>query len=165
MHRFHTIVVPVDFSDTSPDTLAATLELARGEHHRIHLIHVIQDVFHSLGVAEFAGVDWNEVQRGWLEEARQQLVGLAAVSNLDPETVTIDVPVGQPAAEIVRYANDHRADAIVLGSHGHGLVRRFMLGAVAERVLRQASCPVMLVPHRTLRLTPSEMKAASGVAS
>jgi hypothetical protein len=40
---------------------------------------------------------------------------------------------------------------VVLGSHGHGLVRRFLLGSVADKVVRQASCAVLIVPHRTLR--------------
>jgi hypothetical protein len=40
-----------------------------------------------------------------------------------------------------------------------------MIGSVADRVLRQATCPVMLVPHRTLRMTSFEVKAASGIES
>jgi nucleotide-binding universal stress UspA family protein len=76
--------------------------------------------------------------------------------HLDPARVTTAVAVGAPAAEIVRYAREHAADLIVLGSHGHGAFRRFMLGSVAERVIRQAGCPVMVVPHRTQRATASE---------
>ena len=56
-----------------------------------------------------------------------------------------------PANEIVRYAETHGADVIVLGSHGHGLVRRFLLGSVADKMVRQAPCAVLVVPHRTLR--------------
>ena len=165
MHAFHTIVVAVDFSDTSPDTLGAALELARRDQQRLHLVHVVQDVFRTGGAVDMPTVDWPEVQRNWIEDARRQLIQLAALCNLDPRTVTITVTVGQPAAEIVQYANDHAADVVVLGSHGHGAVRRFMLGSVADRVLRQASCPVMLVPHRTLRMTSFEVKAASGIES
>ena len=165
MHPFHTIVVAVDFSETSADTLGAALELAHSDQHRLHLVHVVQDVFRTGGTVEMPTVDWLEVQRSWIEDARRQLIQLAALCNLDPQTVTIAVTVGQPAAEIVQYANQHAADVVVLGSHGHGVVRRFMLGSVADRVLRQASCPVMLVPHRTLRLTSFEVKAASGIES
>ena len=59
--------------------------------------------------------------------------------------------VGAPAIEIVRYAEQHRADVVVLGSHGHGLVRRFLLGSVADKMVRQAPCAVLVVAHRTLR--------------
>lgn len=165
MHPFHTIVVAVDFSDTSTDTIDAALELARGQQHRVHLLHVVADVLRSPGITEAPGVDWAEVQRNWTEEARTRLVGLAAGSRLDPQRVTTAVVVGSAATEILRYATEHGAQVIVLGSHGHGVVRRFMLGSVADRVLRQATCPVMLVPHRSVRLTSFEVKAASGVES
>ena len=49
MHPFHTIVVAVDFSDTSTDTIDAALELARGQQHRVHLLHVVADVLRSPG--------------------------------------------------------------------------------------------------------------------
>jgi nucleotide-binding universal stress UspA family protein len=163
MHAFHTIVVAVDFSETSADTLDAAVELARGQQHRVHLLHVVNDVLRTLGVTEAPGVDWAEVQRKTIEQARDRLLELAAACKLDPQRVTIAVEVGAAAAEIVRYAAARDAQVIVLGSHGHGLVRRFMLGSVADRVLRQATCPVLLVPHRSLRLTTFEVKAASGV--
>ena len=165
MHPFKTIVVAVDFSETSTDTIDAALELARGQQDRVHLINVVADVFHSPGITEAPSVDWAEVQRNWIERARSQLAALAGSCKLDPQRVVTVVEVGSPAAEIVRYANQHAADAIVLGSHGHGLVRRFVLGSVADRVLRQSSCPVMLVPHRSLRMTSFEVMAASGVES
>ena len=165
MRHFHTIVVAVDFSDTSADTVDAALELARGQQDRVHLVHVVADVFRSMGLAEAPTVDWAEVQRKWIDQARSQLIDLAAGCRLDPQRITTAVEVGSPAAEILRYAQDHGAQVIVLGSHGQGIVKRFMLGSVADRVLRQATCPVMLVPHRSLRMTSFEVKAASGFDS
>jgi nucleotide-binding universal stress UspA family protein len=165
MTPLRTIVVAVDFSDTSTDTLDVALALIREGHGSLHLVHVVADVFHTPGLVKAPGIDWDELQANWIEEARRRLVTFAAGCNLDPQRVTTAIAVGPTAAEIVRYANDHAANAIVLGSHGHGIVRRFVLGAVADRVLRQANCPVMLVPHRTLRLTSFEIKAASGVES
>jgi nucleotide-binding universal stress UspA family protein len=165
MHPFHTIVVAVDFSDTSAGTLDAALELARGQQNRVHLLHVAADVFRSMGLTDAPTTDWAEVQRNQIDQARHQLIGVAAGCKLDPQRITTAVAVGSPAAEIVRYAQDHRASIIVLGSHGHGVVKRFMLGSVADRVLRQASCPVMLVPHRSLRMTSVAVETASVVES
>jgi len=163
MHPFHTIVVAVDFSETCTDTIDAALELARGQQARVHLVHVVPDVLRSPGVVEAPGVDWAEVQRNFTEEARTRLVDLAARCRCDPQRVTTSVIVGSPATEVLTYAAEHNAQVIVLGSHGHGIARRFMVGSVADKVLRQASCPVMLVPHRSLRMTSFEVKAASGV--
>ena len=165
MHPFHTIVVAVDFSEMSADTIDTAVELARGQQDRVHLVHVVADVFRSMGLTDSPSIDWPEVQRNWIDQARHQLIGVAAGCTLDPQRITTAVEVGSPAAEIVRYAHEHGAQVIVLGSHGHGTVRRFMLGSVADRVLRQASCPVMVVPHRSLRTTALELKAAAGIES
>jgi nucleotide-binding universal stress UspA family protein len=165
MHPFRTIVAAIDFSETSPDTLDAAIELAATNRHHLHLVHVVRDVVDTDGTMDVLTTDWDAVLRARIETARQQLVQLAAAHTLDPHTTTTAVLVGPAASEIVRYASEQAADAIVLGSHGHGLVHRFMLGTVADRVLRQASCPVMLVPHRAWRMTSFEVKAASGVES
>jgi nucleotide-binding universal stress UspA family protein len=75
--------------------------------------------------------------------------------------VTVGIPqivrtvvAGLPAArEIAQYAASHGADLIVVGTHGYGPVRRLVLGSVADRVVRLAPCPVLTVPHHTLRAT------------
>jgi nucleotide-binding universal stress UspA family protein len=66
-------------------------------------------------------------------------------------SVTIDAVVreGNTAGEIVEQATGMRADLLIIGSHGRSGVERLLLGSVAEKVLRKASCPVMTVP-RTL---------------
>jgi universal stress protein A len=56
--------------------------------------------------------------------------------------------VGDPAAEIVRWAKGHGPDLLVLGTHGRRGLRRFVLGSVAERVLREAPCPVLVARAR-----------------
>ena len=53
---------------------------------------------------------------------------------------------GRPAREIVRYAQDHGVDLIVVGTHGRTGVTRVLLGSVAEAVVRLSSCPVLAVP-------------------
>jgi nucleotide-binding universal stress UspA family protein len=151
MHTIHTVVVGVDFSDNSKDAIEAARELAHLPDGRLHLLHVVPDVFHTPWMVDSPGVDLHDVQRRWIEEAEQGLVVMAACEALDPIEVTTAVTVGSPAAAIVDYANEHHADSIVLGSHGHGLIRRFVLGSVAERVVRQTDCPVLVVPHGALR--------------
>ena len=107
-------------------------------------------------VVDASGVDIDDLQRQWVAEAETQLVELAATLRLDPRRVSLDVVVGPAAFEIVRHADERGADLLVLGSHGHGVIRRFLLGSVAERVLREAGCPVMIVPDRALRATAVE---------
>ena len=59
-----------------------------------------------------------------------------------------EVLVGPPATEIVRYAREHGIDLIVVGTHGRGPIRRAFVGSVAERVLREAACPVLIVRRK-----------------
>ncbi len=63
----------------------------------------------------------------------------------------------------MRYATERGADLIVLGTHGYGPVKRFLLGHVADRVIRHAHCPVLAFPHETLR--PVGVQLAEGHAA
>jgi nucleotide-binding universal stress UspA family protein len=162
MSRFHTIVVAVDFSDSTPDALEAALALAAtdaGSH--VHLLHVVPSAMPPLWTDEPPPVDLRSVEQAWTDGALKQLATLAATHALDPGKVTTAVEVGVPANEIARYAETHGADVIVLGSHGHGLVRRFLLGSVADKMVRQAPCAVLVVPHRTLRPASATPPSAS----
>jgi nucleotide-binding universal stress UspA family protein len=151
MASFHTIVVALDFSDSTPDALDAALALAAADAgSRIHLLHVVPSAAPPLWTDEPSALDLRVVEQAWTDSALDQLAKLAASQSLDPARVTTAVVVGAPANEIVRYAEEHRADVIVLGSHGHGLVRRFLLGSVADKMVRQAPCAVLVVAHRTL---------------
>jgi nucleotide-binding universal stress UspA family protein len=165
MAPFRTILVAVDFSETSSDALLGALELARPGHGHIHLLHVVPDVLRMPWMVEAPGIDFADLQLRSNEQAQERLTALAASLPLPRLDVSTAVLVGTAAIEIVHYANEHAADVIVLGTHGHGIVKRYMLGSVTERVIRQAGCPVLVVPHRTLRPTAVEVKAASGVES
>ena len=164
MSRFQTIVVALDFSDSTADALDAALTLAAadaGAH--LHLLHVVPSAMPPLWTEEPSALDVRAVEQAWRESAVEQLTKLAASQKLDPARVITAVEIGAPANEIVRYAEDHGADVIVLGSHGHGLVRRFLLGSVADKLVRQAPCAVLVVAHRTLRhgaATPAASETA-----
>jgi nucleotide-binding universal stress UspA family protein len=166
MSRFHSVVAALDFSDSAADVLDAALTLApadQGGH--IHLIHIVPDPVPALWSDDLPQIEVGVLARSWTESAKEQLAELTAQRQLDPAYVTTAVAVGQPATEIASYAERHAADAVVLGSHGHGLVRRFLLGSVADKVVRQAPCAVLIVPHRTLRGAKANTPAAARAAA
>ena len=77
-------------------------------------------------------------------------------------TVIGQVLVGNAAASIVQYANDHAADLIVMGTHGRKGIAHFLLGSVAERVIREAPCPVFTVRDvEALRCATSDVAVAA----
>ena len=165
MSRFQTIVVAVDFSDAAADVLDAAVALASPDPQaRVHLVHVVPDPVPAIWSDELPQIDLHVIEHTWRDGATRQLAALAAEARLEPGRFEPAVAVGTPATEIVRYAEEHRADVIVMGSHGHGLVHRFLLGSVAERVLRQAPAAVLIVPHRTLRDAGKPAAEASAAA-
>ena len=94
----------------------------------------------------------NEAQRGEVERARAHADGQRAVLSVQAEGAeTLDVREevcwgDVPAREILKAADREEADLVVMGTHGHGAVRRALLGSVATAVARDATCPVLLVP-------------------
>jgi nucleotide-binding universal stress UspA family protein len=159
MSPFKTIVVAVDFSQTTQDTIDAALDLAWLHQGHVHLVHVVPDPFRLPYTIEPTGVNWTDVLRQWTDEARARLEQLVTNRVTEAVGLTRTIVSGTPATEIVRYARDCSADVIVLGSHGHGLMERLVLGSVAERVIRHATCSVLIVPHE-MRLTRFEVQAA-----
>ena len=165
MSRFHDILVPVDFSETSDDALSLAAELSRAYHATVHVLHVVPRVVPSLYAMNEVGFDFSAYVREAMESARLQLPALAARHQIDPAMLTTVVLHGGPADEIVRYAEAHAIDLIALGAHGHGFLDRLLIGSVAERVTRRAPCAILMVPHVVRRLTPFDAEAAAGARS
>jgi nucleotide-binding universal stress UspA family protein len=150
MKRFHHILVPTDFSETAREALRAARDIASDTPDRISIVHVISDVMMQPWVAE-GGPDIVTYQREWEADVTRRLEALVTEEGLNDARVTTAVLVGKPAVAIAHYADEQHADLIVMGTHGHGPVRRLLLGSVAERVVRLAHCPVLTVPHESLR--------------
>jgi len=94
-----------------------------------------------------------EFKRSVLEEAHDLADEARAVLVRRELSVETDVVVGDPRAEIVRLADEWRADLIVLGARGLGRIKRLLLGSVSLAVARHASCPVLVVKGRPRKLT------------
>jgi nucleotide-binding universal stress UspA family protein len=142
------ILCPVDFSDTSRAALDHAVAIGRWYHSQITALHVIPPAlllqppmvyFAEPARSPWAGVAAHEAVaervRAWLAPA------VAAGLQTD-----VRVEDGDPAARIVECAAALPADLLVIGTHGQGPVERFLLGSVAEKVLRKAACPVLTVP-------------------
>ena len=146
MPAFQTLVVATDFSETAEEALNVAVEMARGTSRRLELVTVVPDAVHQPSMLEARGIDFMAMQRVWLDAATQEIEALVRRRQLDPSMVRTHVLTGRPDAEIVRFAQERGADLIVMGTRGYGGVKRLLLGSVADHVLRQATCPVLVVP-------------------
>lgn len=154
MKTFNHILVPTDFSDTARDALRIARDMAAATQAQLTVAHVVPDVWQQAWVAE-AGIEVAGVQKAWLDGANSRLKALADEEKLRGVNVSLVALIGTPHTAIVEYAGSHNVDLMVVGTHGHGPIRRFVLGSVAERLIRAAHCPVLAVPHESLRATPS----------
>lgn len=138
------ILCPTDFSDLAPAVEACAVALARHYDAGLHLLHVDPPTPVMAPYGEVpVDIRLFEMQR---EQAEQDLA--AARDRARAAGVAADAAVrgGHPAREILAVADELQADLIVVGTHGRGGVEHLLLGSVAEKVMRKARCPVMVVP-------------------
>jgi len=135
------ILVPTDFSDYSDQAMQYATMLARAFKARILLIHVIESLTYTvtdtlLVTDHFVAL--KTIAEPLLENARKKIQkkGLRVETNL---------LTGVPYREILNKASRSGADMIVMGTHGRTGVEHLLLGSVAEKVVRLATCPVVTI--------------------
>jgi nucleotide-binding universal stress UspA family protein len=144
-----TIVHPTDFSEEANSAEAEAIRLTRATGGQLVLVHVARETMFygdtGLRTAEIRKV--YEAQVKWAEERLTERAKALAVDGVPTRWIRRS---GVPHKEIVAAAAGEKADYIVIGTHGYGGFSRFMLGSVADKVIRTAPCPVLVV-----RPTPS----------
>ena len=132
------ILVPVDFSRTSADVLAFAKGYAADAGAQIVLLHVVEPLH----------VDW-KMDTTELQRERQvhsaRLLGELVVREFGAGKVAAEIRTGAPVEAITSVARQTKVDLIVIGTHGRTGLKRVLLGSVAERVVRHAPCPVLVV--------------------
>jgi nucleotide-binding universal stress UspA family protein len=142
------ILVATDFSDGSARALDLALELARADGASVMILHVCQMPAFASPNTVGMYVPTPELVADILADARRALQALKARVEGSGVPVETDFVEGEPAAEIVAYAEKHSFDLIVMGTHGRTGFRRLLLGSVAERVVRTAGRPVLTTGTR-----------------
>ncbi len=138
------ILVPVDFSDTAKKALQYAVPFGTAFDAEVVLLHVMQP--YSIPV-EFGYLppDWAETQQQFLDSAQDELAKLCAGEIGNRARTQVQVREGVPWQEIVAAAQETRTDLIILATHGRTGLSHVLLGSVAERVVRHAPCPVLVV--------------------
>ncbi len=136
-----------------PLTIEALKLAARlGAGGRVCFVHATPDL---RATAMYAGADaaWipphqlEDADKAAHEQALRVLNG--AASRYCPDvTIEFTIKAGQPLQVILEAARNHSADAIVLAASGRNILQRVLMGSVADKVVREAPCPVIVVPNR-----------------
>ena len=140
--QFKKIMVATDFSPLSEKAIDYAVMTAKQFGATILLIHVLEP-FPISTTDALMFVDNSEAVR---EVAEAMIVNLREILNEKGVTVETGLIQGAPASEIVIKASQEEVDLIVMGTHGRKGVEHLLLGSVAEKVIRTAKCPVMIVP-------------------
>jgi nucleotide-binding universal stress UspA family protein len=140
---FTSILCPVDFSVHSERALGFALDLAALSGAHLTVITVV-DSF--LDAAANASGTHDALAAQTQQEIKGLLDRMTASRGQTPPPVGVSVEVGAPAEEILKQADECRADLIVMGTQGLEGPRRFFFGSTTERVLRESRIPVLAIP-------------------
>lgn len=136
------ILLPIDGSATAEAAARFAQDIARAEH----------DTVLVLGVAERAVFDHLEdtavtaAIHGYIAEAVAAEAARIRAAGIDAEELVVDAQ--SPHEAILKVANERAVDLIVMGTHGRTGLARAVIGSVADRIVRHAPVPVVLVPLR-----------------
>jgi nucleotide-binding universal stress UspA family protein len=136
-----TLLVPTDFSEGAAVAVEYALWLAARSNAHVLFLHVMQPTVYSVDFA-LTYPDISVEVRERSIDALRQLAGDARSRGISADEV---LGAGTPFVEINRQAAEHKADLIVMGTHGRTGLAHVVLGSTAERVVRLAPCPVLTV--------------------
>ncbi len=132
------ILVPVDFSDCTEEALFYAVPFARQFDAELTLLHVVEPPYMPASEAGgIADMDSGEDDRKELQALRDKLS--------DEVRCNILLRMGSAQYEIIEAAKELGSDLIILSTHGRTGLERMVMGSTAEKVVRRAGCPVLIV--------------------
>src|SRR5947209_15048716 len=165
-HRpLHTVLIGTSLEGESDPVVRSGLAVARAAGARVYLVHAAQVVV-GLVKADL-GPDRMRQQVAWCEEQLRQQIARLGIG--ESELAGARILTGSPHFVLIDAARSAGADLIVLGATGSGPFAAELLGSTADRVLRKATCPVLVirgelrVPPRRI-LAPVDLSPLSGDA-
>ncbi|MCA9122519.1 MAG: universal stress protein [Planctomycetaceae bacterium] len=132
------VLVPVDFSEESFTAVDSALALVENASD-LTIVYVLQDLSPMEPGELWQTVDSESRIKHAIKALRERL------SDARYREVQMDVVIGDPGHEIAAVAEREGCDLIVLPSHGRTGIKRMLIGSVAERVVRLAHCPVLVL--------------------
>ena len=140
------VICPVDFSEPSLRAVQHADAIAAWWGAQLVVLHVYTPVPEAVPAMELANVGGEIYEEADLRPLERLALEFAQKAGVNQQRSRVLIRVGWPADEIVRHAGAGSDRLIVIGTHGAQGFRRMVLGSVAEKVVRNALCPVITVP-------------------
>jgi nucleotide-binding universal stress UspA family protein len=144
--KIENILIPIDFSPTSRIALNYAVAFARTFHARLTLLHVVET---SIALALAFPDETVQMEREHHEQSERMLSAMITTENrrvLDVKTLVKSGDVEQQLSATIRKEG---ADLVIMGTHGRGLVGRYLIGSVTHKVLGNVDIPTVTVGHAT----------------
>jgi nucleotide-binding universal stress UspA family protein len=153
--RIKKILYATDLSENSAFAFRYAINSAQQHGAKIHILNVLEEIKTNILAAYFELEKLQEIREKGKQEIKDQIqkrLETFCQRELmkDPEcrdlVATTEVVEGDPAAEILRKADELEVDLVVMGTHGKGLLEHAFLGSVAEKILHRIKIPVLTIP-------------------
>ena len=139
------ILAAIDLSPASQEVIDAAVAVARACRGALDVLHVREPFSYATTGGEVPVDQQSQLAHDFVSDALSGISDRIIHEGVPCVTSSLD---GSPTTEIVAHADRTDADLIVVGRHGRGIAAEAMLGSVAERVVRRAHRPVLVVPVR-----------------
>ncbi len=139
---FRKILIATDGSEYTKRAVDHGIDLAKSTEAKLYAIYVIDTAAFASIPMDAAWESMYELLKQEGDEATRYVADKSEVDGLEVERLTIE---GHPAEEIIKYAEKNSVDLIVMGTLGKSGLDRFLLGSVAEKVVRNSKIPVLVV--------------------
>jgi universal stress protein A len=143
--EIRTILAPTDFSPHSERAVRYACGLAQRLGSELHLLHVLSEIVPAGPDPLLMPVMPPEYYQENEDRSRETLSKLIQPDWGTPRSVITAVRWGSPVEVISAYAEDQKIDLIVIATHGRTGLSHVFLGSVAERIVREAPCPVLTI--------------------
>lgn len=141
-----TIIAAIDFSDVSSKVLQQSCELAKATGAKVILVHGVEQLASFYDIYGYTVPDAGQFEDHARDRAQSALEERAQTLDLPAEQVETQVLEGPLLETLIDCAKEREADLLVLGSHGHGVVARVLIGSTAQRIINHTSIPTLIVP-------------------
>ena len=143
MIKLENILFATDFSKSADNVLQYATSLARLYQTKVYLLHVIRNPTDSLYGALHG--EYPALIAGAKKKVTELMKRYEAeLQGVDHEVLLKE---GDPVYEILRTVDEKKIGTVVIGTHGEGPLEHLLIGGTADKVIRSASCPVLVIRH------------------
>ncbi len=142
--HLRSILVPIDFSEHSKNALKYAIPFARQFNASLELMYIVEPTIYPADFS-FGQVGFPNVEEELRKRGADELDALIKSEIAGQVEATRTIRTGRPFYEIDQYAKEKNIDLIIIATHGHSGMEHILFGSTAEKVVRSAPCPVLVV--------------------